>query len=432
MLQHSGSASTSAARTRAESAFACVSGAGELPIAVPPGGRGVVRRQFQRAYARAGRSLAGDQGSPPHPHRRADRLRQNARGLPRGDRRSGAARPRGRADRRNPCRLRLPAQGAVERHPSQPRGPARRHPRGTEAEWASRRRNPHLGPNRRHARVRTRADAPPPAAYSRDDAGIALCPARLRVRAQDAGDGRDRDRRRNPRHGAEQARRPPRRLARTPLGPVRRPALAHRPFRHAKSDSRGCAFPGRRGAGRRAGRGGRDHRRRASAPARPYARNARFAAGIGDVGRNMDASLRAPRGTDRGAPHDAGVRQHPPHGRAHRSRADRASRRARRHRASRQHGERAEARGRAAAEARRIESAGRDRLARARDRYRRCQSRLPARFAALDCDLSAAGRPVRPRHWRHAQGAPLSALARRSRGMRRAHRQRPARASSTA
>ena len=89
------------------SAFACAAGAGELPIAVPPGGRGVVRRQFQRAYSCTGRSLARDQGTPPHPHRRADRLRQDARGLPRGDRRSGPARPRGRAHRRNARRLRL-------------------------------------------------------------------------------------------------------------------------------------------------------------------------------------------------------------------------------------------------------------------------------------------------------------------------------------
>ena len=68
----------------------------------------------------------------PHPHRSADRLGQDARRLPGGDRRTGAAGSRRAADRRNARRLRFPAQGAVERHPSQPRGPAGRHP-GTAA-----------------------------------------------------------------------------------------------------------------------------------------------------------------------------------------------------------------------------------------------------------------------------------------------------------
>ena len=95
--------------------------------------------------------------------------------------------------------------------------------------------------------------------------------------------------------------------------------------------------------------------------------------------------------------------------------------------ASRQHGQGAQALGRAAAQGRRAESPGGDRLARARDRYRRRRSRLSARIAALDRDLFAAGRPIRPRHWRHAQRTPVSALARRSRRVRRAHRQRPPR-----
>ena len=49
--------------------------------AVPPGGRELVRRKFRRADPRASRSVAGDQGRTPHPHRRADRIGQDARGL---------------------------------------------------------------------------------------------------------------------------------------------------------------------------------------------------------------------------------------------------------------------------------------------------------------------------------------------------------------
>ena len=69
--------------------------AGDRPDPVPSGGRELVCRQLRRADARPGRSLARDQGRPPHPHRRADRIGQNARGLSGGDRRPGAARPRG-------------------------------------------------------------------------------------------------------------------------------------------------------------------------------------------------------------------------------------------------------------------------------------------------------------------------------------------------
>ena len=79
------------------------------------------------------------------------------------------------------------------------------------------------------------------------------------------------------------------------------------------------------------------------------------------------------------------------------------------------------------AQARRTEGAGRDRLARTRHRHRRRRSRLPDRLAALDRDLPAAGRPLRPRDRRHAEGPPVSALARRSRRMRGAARQRAAR-----
>ena len=309
----------------------------------------------------------------------------------------------------------------------QSRGAAGRHPGAAAPERACRCRHPHLGQNGRHARRRARADAPPPAAHSGDDAGIALRSARLAVRARDAGERPLGDRRRNPRGRAEQARRPSRFVAGEARGFVRRPPAAHRPLGHAEPDRSRRPFPRRRCGGRQAGRGGRDHRRGTSAPARFEPRDSRIAARGGDVERGVDGSLRAPDRAHRGAPHDARVRQHAAHGRTRRARAQRPSRQRGRHRASRQHGEGAQALRRTEAEARRTESAGGDRLARARHRYRRRQSRLSDRFAALDRDLPAARRPLRPRDRRHAQGAPVSALARRSGRVRSASRQRASR-----
>ena len=71
----------------------------------------------------------------------------------------------------------------------------------------------------------------------------------------------------------------------------------------------------------------------------------------------------------------------------------------------------AAARCRAASEARRVEGLGGDRLARARHRYRRCRSGLPARLAALNRDLPATRRPLGPRGRRHPKGPALPAVA---------------------
>ena len=96
--------------------------------------------------------------------------------------------------------------------------------------------DPHLGQDGRHRRVRAGAHASPAAAHRRDHAGIALRPARLGIRPQDAGDDPLGDRRRDPRDRAEQARRPSRLVARAPLGALRRPAPAHRPLGDAEPD----------------------------------------------------------------------------------------------------------------------------------------------------------------------------------------------------
>ena len=89
----------------------------------------------------------------------------------------------GGARRRDAGRLRLAAEGAVQRHPPQPRGAARRHPRASwrRAACPTSRSAPRCAPATR--RRRARPHAPPPAAHPRDHAGIALRAARLAVRA---------------------------------------------------------------------------------------------------------------------------------------------------------------------------------------------------------------------------------------------------------
>ena len=167
----------------------------------------------------AGRRLAGDPRRPPHARRRADRLGQDADRLPRRARRPGARRPRaGRPRRRDDGRLRLAAEGALERHPRQPRGAARRHPRRAARARPGRRRHPHRRAHRRHARRRAAAEPEEAAAHPGDDARVALRPARLGLGAIDAGDRAHRHRRRDPRRRREQARQPPRALARAAAG----------------------------------------------------------------------------------------------------------------------------------------------------------------------------------------------------------------------
>ena len=205
----------------------------------------MVRPQLCGADLGAGRGVAGDPGRPAHPDRGADRVGQDARRLSRGDRRAGAAGARGRARRRDPDRLRLAIEGLVERYPAQPRNPARRHRRRLAPAGSAGGRHPHLGAHRRHRPGRAGAHAPHPAAYRRHHARIALHPARLRIRPQDAGDDAHRHRRRDPRGGAEQARLASGGVARTAGGAVRAPSAAHRALSDAEADRGGRPLSGR-------------------------------------------------------------------------------------------------------------------------------------------------------------------------------------------
>ena len=145
----------------------------------------MVRGRVRSADCSAGGSLAGDQGRTQRPDRGADRLRQDAGRLHGGDRRPGAPGDAGtlpdetqvvyvRRSRRSPT---------TSRRTSSSRSPAFGPRCASEACPTSRsERRPH----RRHALAGARAYAAQAAAYPRHHAGIALHPARLRVRPQDA------------------------------------------------------------------------------------------------------------------------------------------------------------------------------------------------------------------------------------------------------
>ncbi len=307
----------------------------------------LVSRRAWRADRDAGAGVAGGQSRAERVDRGAYGIGQDAFRLSSRHRFAGATGARRRAAGRNPDRLRLAAQGAVERHPAQSRRAAGRHSRRARQPGAARRRNPRLGAHRRYAFERTQQDAPPSAAYRRHDAGIALHPARLGIRAQNAVDDAHGHRRRDPRSGAQQARRAPRAFAGAAGKPLRRQAAANRPLGDAKADRDGGQV-----SGRRRNRRMRDHRRRPHPRARSRVGSSGLAARSGDVERSLVRGLRSDRGVGARASHHAGVRQHAPDGRAGRAAIVGSPRRGRRHRASRQHGEGIAPRRRAKIEAR--------------------------------------------------------------------------------
>ena len=232
--------------------------------------------------------------------------------------------------------------------------------------------------------------------WSRRRSRCTCCSARTRGRAMLAT-VRTRDRRRDPRRRREQARQPPRAVARAAAGARAR----SRSMRIGLSATQKPIDEVARflvGAGAR------------RATASPTARSSTSATPSSATSRSSCRRRRssAVMSNDqweqvydriaelvRAAPHHAGVRQHPAHGRARRAPPRRAARQGsaspRTTAASRKE---AAARRRAAAEARRAAGAGRHRVARARHRHRRRRPGLPARLAALDrrpsCSASAA------------------------------------------
>ena len=161
------------------------------------------QRSFEGADAGPGRGLAEDRRRRQHADLRSDRVGQDARRLPLGDRPPRAAQQPGPGEEgaeprvRGQDRLRLAAQGALLRRRAQPAGAAGR----------DRRRGRGRAAHRRHAAEGPPGDVAHAARHPDHDARVALSDDDL-AGAQDPRRGRGRDRRRDPRRRAEQARRP--------------------------------------------------------------------------------------------------------------------------------------------------------------------------------------------------------------------------------
>ena len=258
--------------------------------AVPSHRRAMVLRNARRADARAGAGLGGDPRAPAHADCRADRIRQDARGVSHRARRSRSQEGLdGAAARRSPRRLRLAAEGAERRHPQEPRRAAPRHPRASPRSWASSRRAsrrrcaPATRPqSERAAMLRT----PPHILVTTPESLYLLLTAErsremLRTRAH-------RDRRRDPRRDRHAPRRAPGAVARAAAAGRRAAAAAHRPVGDAEADRGGRAVSRRRRRWRRA----RSSTKAIAARWISALEMPRLAARSGDVARGVGGVLR--------------------------------------------------------------------------------------------------------------------------------------------
>ena len=176
-----------------------------------------------------------------------------------------------------------------------------------------------------------------------------------------------------------------------------------------------------------------DRQRRASARSRSAGRGAGVDGAAGRrFGGAVERDLRPHRRADRGAPHDAGLREHAPHGRARRAQPGGARRRGARRRAPRLAVEGPPAAHRAAAEGRRDARDRRDGVARAGHRRRHRRPRRADRIAARGDDVPAAHRPLRPRARADVARAAVRHEPRRAGRVRGADARGARRAASTA
>ena len=387
--------------------------------AFQPAGPPLVRGVLRRADRRAGEGLAADPRRAVDAAARADRLGQDARRVPRGDRPAdvlaGAA-----EEGALPRPLRLAAEGARRRRRAQPARADRRHRGGRRARGRAASACPTVairsGDTPAGERARMRAHA---ARHPHHDARVAL-PAAHVAGARDPALGRDRHRRRDPlaRRRASAARtcssrssgsrrcapgsRPLQRdrpvgdaaAARRDRAAARRRRVRRqdaapwkpRPVEIVDAGSRKALRPDGRGAGRGHGAPGRGPRdRRPDPPPDP-------AASALDLAVDPPAPGRAhPR-----APLDDDLRQQPPAGRAAGRGAERDGGRGDRARAPRLDRAREAARDRGPAEARAAAGDRRDLVARARHRHGRRRSGDPDRGAAVGRVGHAADRPRGP------------------------------------
>ena len=171
-------------------------------------------------------------------------LGQDAGGVSGRHRHAGARGCRGRPAGCDARGVRVAVEGAVQRHPAQPRSAARGDFRRAHQGGIARAGNPRAGAHRRHLAERARGHAQAAAAHPRDDAGVAVPAAHQRFGPRDAGHRAHGDRRRNPRRRADQARRAP---VADPGAAGRQCGAAHAACRlvgDAEADRRSRAFPG--------------------------------------------------------------------------------------------------------------------------------------------------------------------------------------------
>ncbi len=195
-----------------------------------------------RADAAAASRVAGDCQRQVDADPRADGDRQDARGVS-GVSRSGHVQARAGSTRAVSDRLHFAVEGAGGGRRAQPAGTA-----GRDLERRARagRSVPHaddLAADRRHAILRTRPLPPRSGRHPDHHARVALPHAHL-GRPRSAAQRRDRDHRRDPRAGVDQARRTHGAVARTARTVVRRTAAAHRAVGDAEAVGRSCAIYG--------------------------------------------------------------------------------------------------------------------------------------------------------------------------------------------
>ncbi len=173
-----------------------------------------------------------------------DRQRQNAHRISVVPR-PADVRPRARQRPAMPGALRLAAQGARGRRRTQPSLAAGRDRPGGGRSRRCPRCTGHRRSHRRHASRRPGPFPPGPFRHPYYDARIAVFTSDLE-RPRGAPLGRNRHRRRNPRPGADQARRPPHALARAADGLCHLATSADRVICHTASPRRGCTVSWRR------------------------------------------------------------------------------------------------------------------------------------------------------------------------------------------
>ena len=346
----------------------------------------------------ADRRLAADSRRPRCADLGADRLRQNACGVPRLHQ-SPRHRSVGRDARQsNGSPVRLAAQGAQQRRSEESRRSARRDRRAGARARPVAARHPNRRPYRRHADAGPARDAQAAAAHPRHDARVAVHPAHGREEPRDARDVRtvivdEIHAVADDKRGATW----PSRSSASTRWPDARPP--HRPLRHA-------APPLYSSRDFLAGRGRTAPWSTSRTARNSTSRSRSRASELGPIATNAhwdESTIGSPR-SSLAAPIDAGLREHATAGRARHAPPRRTTRT---RLVAAHHGSLAR-RIRLDAEERLKAGALRVLVATASlelgHRHRLGRSRLPNRLATVDWRHAAAHRPGRPLARRGAQG----------------------------